>query len=368
MQTHLLKTDGALQALPIQDGDIVYLDEGEWNNPLIIHNMPMIKGIVIMPIPLPGAVVTLPQLIVTKNCKRINIDGFNRLRIIDEAAGQDDELVTLYGAHCYITRSLVSGNEGFADHLDDIQRINIPRDLLVDLPNGIGLRGFGCGASHNDAGFLRYGVQGFGLSSMIEHNDIKVITGDHWRLLNHGSTAEGNINTLSYNVNPREHNDAGQMWNCTAESPQKGQLTGLRIHKNIAYLDSTLHELTAPCQGFGVYDGGITDSTITENVVCTDHDLGITIGLGSGNTISGNKVFHPRPDQAGNCRPRIQIGTNKPNECGLTDSGNWVEDNDAADYLLQTLCLGDDVTGSLNRRMPNLIAQREADLLRERFA
>ncbi|HPQ94967.1 MAG TPA: hypothetical protein PLN94_05225, partial [Thiolinea sp.] len=147
----------------------------------------------------------------------------------------------------------------------------------------------GCYAQGNLIAQCRHGIWLAGAGCRADENHVIACCGDHVRYTRNGTDVKHNVLLESWQGHPHNHNDFIQGWDATAEMPEQGTLYDCMVSGNL--LRNGTGAYCIPAQGIGMFDGLASHITVMDNVVVTDHVLGICMGHVDACVISGNRVF-----------------------------------------------------------------------------
>jgi len=125
---------------------------------------------------------------------------------------------------------------------------------------------------------VNFGISVDASDSLVAGNLVENFAGDGLRGLGDRCTFEYNTVKNCYNVNAN-HDDGFQSWSVGPDGVGTGEVVGVVLRGNtiINYEDPNQPHRGA-LQGIGCFDGTFVDWVIENNVVITDHWLGITLG------------------------------------------------------------------------------------------
>lgn len=317
--THYV-TPGALFAWnKVKAGDVVFLKAGNHGD-LIINNVGDHTALVNV-MPERGIEVSLNRLVIN-TCTNLVFNGKSKTSI--RSSGQTPAnvpLVSILGGQgnvvqwCYI-HSAASHSGWQAAH-------------WLKTRDGVFVTGSDCKISNNVIQNVQTGITLRGWGSDALANTIDGFCVDGIRMLADYTTASDNRIAHAYLGNPNNHNDAIQLWNASAPSPQEGVVSGVIIQRNRIYNRSSDPGGVRDMQGIGCFDGVIRRALIRDNLVQVDHYHGITLGVAEYCTISDNTVIGS--DSHSIQQPWIMIGTNKTSRLSWM---NTVTNNKAMDFKL----------------------------------
>lgn len=163
-------------------------------------------------------------------------------------------------------------------------------------------RGSGCILTSNLIRDVYTGITLMSRASNAVSNSIYGYCGDGIRLLDSETIATGNNIAYSYNDcvplvdcggsdKRGSHNDAIQIWNYTADTPNTGKVSGLSVTDNIIYCPEVNNmNIDLDSQGICCFNGKIRNSEFLRNKVLTNHSHGITLINPKNCTVSDNII------------------------------------------------------------------------------
>lgn len=255
----------------VRPGDEIHLLDGDWGA-LRLQRLRGQPGAPVLIRPADGCNVRCATVGIDADCHWLVLDGKAMAWRVD--SNGKGPLVLVLAESCRVSRLWVGPSTD-------------PGQFT--LTEGIELRARGCEAVANIVTQVRRGISLRGRNCAATQNHVIACHEDHVRSTRSDTCISNNMLLDSVLGDPANHNDFIQGWDDTAQTPDEGVLEGWVVQGNV--LRNSL-EGTIPCQGIGAFNGLVTASVL-DNVVVTNHTLGICIGHDDGCLVKGNTVISP---------------------------------------------------------------------------
>ncbi|MCK5903123.1 MAG: hypothetical protein KAG28_08225 [Cocleimonas sp.] len=253
-------------------------------------------------LPEKGKTVNIKRLLLN-DCNNVHINGHDRINVKGTAkevnTRTEQAMVRVKGKNCTIEGLHIYSKRDTSEWT--------PTYWKANARNGIVLSGYRCIARRNTIFNVRNGIEIKCPHGKAAFNTIRHFFEDGIRALaDHVIVDNNSIAIAQDSGSDHIHCDAIQMWNAKGK-PSEGVLNGLAIINNHIWNRSD-YPGSRLMQGIGCFDGVVRNSSVTGNIVNTDHEHGITLGVAKNTLIQENIVFSTRPEVR---KSWIKIGTNK---------------------------------------------------------